>query len=105
MEKFEGFIIAGSTPEKPESEPLGTYLDMAEADEILIQNMVGVIVRHIPLIAAGGRVSFILARGRDEGPLTTASFVVDNPPDAEFADRHSWDFSILGCSIEPKPPK
>lgn len=107
--KTDTFTIVASDPETP-AHPVAVLLEQREADAYLMQGLLDTIMRHFGSVGSGGTMSFILTRGRQPKdddqfpPPTTASFVLNNPSDAEeLADRHSWDFRIERSITEPRP--
>jgi hypothetical protein len=102
------YVVYGRDPDTGEAKALDVELQPGRADSLLISGLLEQITLHVINLAPGGRMSVILTRGREASddeplPLTTiASFtVVDPGHNGSRPDRHTWDFWVERCALEP----
>lgn len=96
MTSRDVFIVHGSDPEVPgAARPLAVFLKPLEADEYLLQGLLGIAYGHMASLEPGGQVSLLVTRANritDEEPrpiMSQGSFSI-----LSGKDRHVWDFHV-----------
>lgn len=94
-------LVIGSVPGEP-PHTMEVYLTQEQADQHILQGLLGAFGNHLRAVEPGGTVSLIVTRAPDqpgEGSprFTTGSFVINN----EKGDRHVWDFHTIACEAQP----